>query len=477
MIFNGYTDHGGNEGIGNVDKIVRARYFPRNIQSIIDAVEVKMNGKSVQRIDQFNYIYNILHDFNCGDDSIRKNKIGQNADPSSKTWNFNGLIKRKNLYPLGLNAGAGHLVTNATAKDYGTYCIRQWLGLLGSGASTNIIHTGMLGDVVIELTLAGGGVLMQSAAIGALITYDNTTGIDGFTMIDPNTMTSVNGAEYDVVGPVASEGNNYTLDTISFNITKYSMPDSFYNAMASVLSSGQTYQIYYPNYSVFQGIPSTTKTTSTRFSIATKSLDMVIGTFQLPSRDTIDTPVLGGLNYTTRAISPATAAAGEEGLQTTTFDTLINYKYPLTFNNSKYFVRNGEYIQSARWLIGGTPLNSETLVEQYNGVLRAFNNAQTDMLGGIYKGCCSLNHFKTQFYAHILKLNAQTDTDAYTVSGVNCSENSIDLTWETTGSDPLITNPDTRLLPAGNSGCVPVLIAAYSSHLDINANRNIVYYT
>jgi len=477
MIFNGYTDHNGNIAAGNINRIVQARYFPRNIQSIIDSVDIKINGKSVQRIDQYGYIYNIFHDFNCGDDSLRKNKIGQNADPSSKTWNWNGLTKRKNLYPIGIFTGDNNsVITRGTAKDFGTYSIRQWLGLLGGNGSTSIIHTGMMGEVQIEITLAGGGVLCQSSAPNALTTYTNQTGIDTANMIDLNTLLNGTTAAYTTTGPVASEGNNYTLDNISFNITKYSMPDTFYNAMASVLASGQTYQIYFPNYSVYQGIPSTTKTSTTRFSIATKSLDMCIGTFQLPNRDTIGLPILGGQNYNTYATSFANALSGEEGLQNTSLDTLINFKYPLTFNSSRYFVRNGDLIQNARWLIGGTPMNSENILEMYNGVLRAFNS-QNDMVGGLYKGCCSLNHFRSQFFAHILKLSAQTENDAYTVSGVNCMENSLDITWETTGGDPDMTNPDTRLLPAGNTGAIPVIIACYSSHIDISANRNIVYYT
>lgn len=469
MIFTGYCQHGGNTGSGNVQKLVQARYFPRNTASIIDSIDIKINGSSKQRIDQYGYIYNILHDFNASDDSLRKNRIGQNATPDNKFWNFSGKTKRRNLYPMGI------VDYPETANDKGTYCIRQWLGLLGGNASTNIIHTGMLGDVVCEIVLNSGGILMQSDKPNINTTYTNGASATGGNMIDLTIANSDAGTNaYTTTGLVSAEGSNYYLTDISFNITKYSMPPSFYDAMASVLSSGETYQIYYPNYSIFQGIPTTDKSGSTRFSISTKSLDMVIGTFQVPSRDTISTPLIGGNDYTTYSISPATATYGEEGYATTYYDSLLQAGYPLTLNNSRYFLRNGEYIKQARWLIGGTPLNYETMVEIYNGALRAFNNSQCDMLGGIHKGCASLQHFRTQYFAHILKLNAQTDSDVFTVSGVNAQENSIDITWEVVGGDTA-SRVDTRILPTNT--CTPVLIACYSSHIDISANRSIISYS
>jgi len=468
MLFTGQCDHGGNGNVATVNKIVQARYFPRNIASIIDSVDIKINGKSVQRIDQYGYIYNIFHDFNCGDDALRKNKIGTNACPDNKVWSLAGRIKRKNLYPFGL------VDFPESYGDRAVYTIRQWLGLLGGNGSTSIIHTGMLGDVVIEITLASGGILCQSVMPDDT-SYTNTASITGGFKLNLINNSFGAAGTYTTAGTlVASQGTNYTLSDISFNITKYSMPDSFYNAMASVLASGQTYQIYFPNYSVYQGIPTNNKQSTTRFSIATKSLDMVIGTFTLPDRDVISNPLVGG-NGTTYMIGGSTDADGEEGREDTNYNKMVEDGYPLLLNTSRYFCRNGEYIKSCRYSIGGTPLNTETMLEMYNGVLRAFNNSQVDMLGGVHPGCASIDHFKTQYFAHILRLSAQTDNDVYTISGVNCAENSIDIQWETFGGEA-VANYDTRLLP-NNGNCVPLLIACYTSRIDISANRNIVFYT
>ncbi len=46
-----------------------------------------MSGQSCQKINQYGYINNIIHEFRCGHDAVAKNKFGCNSDPSSKsTW-------------------------------------------------------------------------------------------------------------------------------------------------------------------------------------------------------------------------------------------------------------------------------------------------------------------------------------------------------------------------------------------------------
>ena len=87
MNFIGATQHRGNNAGTNVANYVQKAYFPRNTASLIENLEIKINGQSRQNINQYGYIYNILHDFTCGHDAVAKNRIGCNADPSLKsTW-------------------------------------------------------------------------------------------------------------------------------------------------------------------------------------------------------------------------------------------------------------------------------------------------------------------------------------------------------------------------------------------------------
>ena len=184
MNFYGKTAHNGAVS-GAQKNYVQTRFFPRNIQSLISNLEVKINGRSIQNITQYNYIYNILNDYMCGTDATNKKRIGENADPSNKAAWINGVSIPRRGYPIGLwnsNALTSDDKFDASARDAGDYTIRNWLGILGGGASTNIIHTDMYGQIDIEITLDQAGILMLGAApiAAASGTLDTTLSITNY---------------------------------------------------------------------------------------------------------------------------------------------------------------------------------------------------------------------------------------------------------------------------------------------------------
>jgi hypothetical protein len=75
MNFTGATQHRGNAASTNVDNYVQKAYFPCNTASLIENLEIKYFGQSRHNINQYVYIYNILHDFTCGHDAVAKNKL------------------------------------------------------------------------------------------------------------------------------------------------------------------------------------------------------------------------------------------------------------------------------------------------------------------------------------------------------------------------------------------------------------------
>jgi hypothetical protein len=119
-------------------------------------------------------------------------------------------------------------------------------------------------------------------------------------------------------------------------------------------------------------------------------------------------------------LAAVASAVGEYGTYLKSFPFGLTAGWPKLLNNSKYFVRNGDGIQQCTYIVGNVRLIPETVPEQFNGVLRAWN-AQNDVLGGLYPGIASLAHYQSQFYAHILSLNVTNEHDIYTVSGLNCS--------------------------------------------------------
>ena len=316
---------------------------------------------------------------------------------------------------------------------------------------------------------------MLNNATGTTISYASTA----------NSENGVTFAAGSAVGAVNGTGTGYTLSYLGFIITRYDMPSSYYQAVASVLESGAVFKLYYPNYSIFLGNAIALGSgTTTRFNLLTQSLDMVISTRQVQDRGTNQLPILGTpASVYAAAVSTASwGTYGEFRSYSYTFNNAITNGASKTLNNSKYFVRNGDGIAYSTYIVGAVRLIPEYMYEQFNGVLRAWNN-QNDLLGGVYPEIQSLAHFQTQFYIHVLSLNVTNEHDMHTVSGLNCSATQISITWETTGIDTAkIANVDKaatsngHLFATGQLNATSILFACYTSRLEISAGRNIVSY-
>jgi hypothetical protein len=451
------TNHAGATG-GGAGGYVRPRYFPRNMQSLIESIDVKIGGRSIQQISQYGYIFNILNDYQCGNDALSKRRIGENGDPSSKSYYKDGIVFPVRGYPQGF------LAHEESGRDAGYYTWRNWLGLFSGAASTNILHSDMLGEVVVEIQLTGPGVLQLGADPGTTLPTDLTvnatfSGTSETNLNEKGTPTVASAA-------VAAEAAGFQLSDVFFTINRISMDPAFYEAMRNVLLSGAVYKLYYPNYQVFTGVPTSTKTGSTRFSLTTESLDMCIGTFQVPTRDTIGAPINSFISDRSQA---------EFGQSRATLANLIANGHAVTFNNSRFYLRNGSGLKNCAWKVGYNTLPSETIPEQFNQVLKAFGQ-KNDVLGGLYPGLKNLADFQTCFYGHILSLQDVDQQDIYTVSGMNASQQPISIEWVYTGGETV--NTDSNNVVAYSSGdCLPVIIACYSSHIDITAGRNIQFYS
>ena len=472
MNFYGKTAHNG-AVTGAQKNYVQTRFFPRNIQSLISNLEVKINGRSIQNITQYNYIYNILNDYMCGTDATNKKRIGENADPSNKAAWIEGVSIPRRGYPIGLYNGTAITSDDkfdACARDADNFTIRNWLGLLSSAASTNIIHTDQYGQIDIEITLDQAGILMLGAApiTAAAGTLDSLLSSTNYGFLGD--IATANG------GVVASESAQYVLSNISFNIVRMDMPSYFYEAMANVLAAGTVYKLYYPNYQIFTGQSTTSKSGTTRFSITTKSLDYCIGTFQCASRDTISTVLNSNI---------ATAGSGEFGNASYTAGALINSGAQRVFNQSKYFARNGSGVKNGTWYAGSVKLISETPLQMYNSVLRGFN-MKNDLLGGTSPYIRHYPDFIETAFGHLISFQATGENDLYTISGLDSSQQPLSIAWEVVGGDTV--SDSTNGLAGIKSGqkilndntvfkkddaCLPVVIAAYSSHLEITSGRNI----
>jgi len=162
MEYRGETKHMGKTNTGGgagADGYLGTRFFPRNSASIIEQLDVEINGQTRFTCNNYGLLYNTLFDYTAAQDSLNRRKVGENADPSSKfayvheTGGDEVYFERR-----GFSVGS---LDDDSARDKEDYVIRSWLGLLNP--STAIIDTNILGSVVIKIRLAPSSCLMLGA--------------------------------------------------------------------------------------------------------------------------------------------------------------------------------------------------------------------------------------------------------------------------------------------------------------------------
>ena len=77
--YKGETTHAGaavNGTAGATREYVRSRFFPRNSSSVIQSMQIKINGGIKVDIPDYNFVYNMLHDYTQGADALKRRQAG-----------------------------------------------------------------------------------------------------------------------------------------------------------------------------------------------------------------------------------------------------------------------------------------------------------------------------------------------------------------------------------------------------------------
>ena len=448
MEFDGETTDNGKITTGPTNHR-QTRFFPRNTASIIEQLDVEVNGQSRFSCNNYGLLYNTLFDLTCAQDSLNRRKVGENADPSSKYYtDATGNVRERRGYSIGN-------VTNDTVSDKDHYVIRSWLGLLSP--STSIIDTNLLGSVVIKIRLAPPTCLILGAQCD--------TSVNNIAENADNNETGVvvSAASGDAT-PINSTQPDYTLKNVKFSIVRYQMPADFYASEAAKLKSGAVFKLWFSNYTI-QSCPrvrANNKQGVNRTSISTKSLDWVMGTFRLPDYDTISYPL--------NSLKPSPSSYGVVGSTKRTWEDQVRAGLRRLFNNSRYFARNGSSITKTQWTVGFKEEPARNMQQQFDHVLQHFNIQNDQGAGGMYPGIQSLHHFRETFYCDIVSLTCnQSETD-YVIAGLDTQETPLQITWDVT-SEP--TGIIDELIPDVSKDCTPYLICGYTSCLEMQGGRQI----
>jgi hypothetical protein len=191
--------------------------FPKHVESLVDRISVEINGQMIESsFRNYNLLFRRLAGLSLGDkDYIRG--VLQNSIPS-----------------IGSNV--------ATYATYKQFCIKQWLGFIGS-AQPQCLDTSILGTVRLHISLAPNSVLIKDTYGAGTATY-------------------------------SLRKNYFTVDTISLN-------DGVYYSVVNARLSDPENPIEIPfqtwtHFSKGQG----QLDGQTQATLSTESLDILVGTYQ-----------------------------------------------------------------------------------------------------------------------------------------------------------------------------------------------------
>ena len=450
----------------------QGKYLPRNgLASLISAIDIQINGKSISNIVGYSYLYNLIKDWVLGKDLT--NRVNEMRDPSSFFCHDSGKIVPIRGFPIVKYTGTA-ATDDKFLRFQQRYFCRDFIGFLNESSQT-IINTAMLGLVQIQIWLESPAVLILGSKPSTALAATNSTTSSSLQItrsagIIPQRANSMegwldltNGAGLQLM---TAPPNSATISTLSqFLIDQqrfmrvsqnFTMGDTGIaidgNVKIDALNSGNLgdlnnvnaaavaaetntfilsdifftvtrYQFYDPTY---YNIINKVFSEGRVFNIHFKNYDMYTGPSTTSRTQTHRVTVASEcLNWVVNTfqlndretqqqvcntlISPQ--AAAEVGAYQATIDSQIASALPRTFNNSVYFVRNGSKIKTSYYKVDGDPVGNGAPREPWevykDNIL--FWEGETKGINKQYEGCQSLYHFIETFYNDILSFQFNRD--------------------------------------------------------------------
>lgn len=403
-------------------------HFPRLTSSLIKTLAVYVNGTLIERIDNYNILYNKLYDLDGGGVDQTAKRFLEISDPSV-------------LYTTGANSTdftAGtpkFLVDHNEPSDVNRkLMINNWLGFI-STCNCPCPDTNDLNLIEVEITLADEKVLWCSR--------------------------DTSGASNAIVQPL---GAAFSLKNIHFTISKIVFNDPlYYNLKASkLLSSGLT--IGYQTY-ITSKTAAVTKQSSVNVltTVNSTSLDQLICCLQ-PADPQIYTLQLSGSNSATTVTSFESKNATHSVGQTNTLP--YHNSAGDLYNQSYYFVSDATGLVASSVEINNTPLMPQPFddAEIYNETLISLGNLNQDMSSGIHPGCRSLSLFLKYYFTHIVSLENIQQGDFYK-SGLDGKSSALNVAWKMTfnGASASLVTPyifakTTRVMVVNEGHAISVVV-------------------
>jgi hypothetical protein len=525
-----WFNHRGNASGAAANNYVQTVYPPRyGLASLIQEFNIYLNGQTISKTSSYAYIHNWVRDWlQTFDVEVIDNGLNTVDDPSKlysyQTGNaasLKGYIVPRRGFPASNNVA--DLDINTRLRNKYHMNLSESVGFFGE-ASSKIINTAILGELKLEIIFTSQ---IASCILGAAVqddipvytqtaaTLENQNNVVATTLVDDTTDISTNAlsattklqrriniqkytynfttgdsgvptpgnfdASYNKctnVGAIAAETNIYSISNIVLHIEALQFKTrDYYDVMNKLVESGN-YRYHFKRYVLYSDAPTTSRQIDYRMIVNSECVNYILCTFRPDGYTTLSNPV-------NTLIAPL--ATGHTGAYQATIDNQIAAGLPYTFNNSKFFIRNGQRISRLGFKVDDVLFEPRTNQEMYIDNLRHWRNYIPGVESRPYKGLKNIYDFINCFYTGILSFETKSDDDmkmVYPLRGFNTNGKQIAISAftevDSTAAGDLYTAQAgsnakgfSTIDLAPGSAATPTFLVCTTNYLVLNGRRNV----
>lgn len=369
--------------------------LPAKIDTLIERVELSAGGVQVQQ--GVNH-YNIL----------RHAKDALTGDHCNKVLGHPEMVRNVSYVD-------GSTITNANGEIYGNgngetqFCIDFFEGFLGT-CEPKILDSSILPDLVVTIYLAdnvvcssvAGNNMCALTAAASATQQDNSFGKDG------------------TVAP------SYSLNNIYAQVEALGLADATYdNLVASMIAAKGYLEIPFKQYFSYQN----THTGSTRFTVATQSLDRIWTCFRDPnySASPAAPVVVNGMKISSNSKTANASTAIETGVPQ--FDS----GGVLEFNKEQYRGKYYNFVEPASGSMNKYQFQlNGAYFPQFPASAEAMYQISKNSTVGYFADEYSLDTYKNNFFVQCIRLNLPDSEYSRLISGLDTRAIAIQCLYNTT---------------------------------------------
>ena len=527
-----YFNHRGNAAAGSANNYVQSVYPPRyGLASLIQELNIYLNGQTISKTSQYAFIHNWVMDWVQNFDvELMDNGLNTVDDPSKlfsyqTAGNMKGnIVPRRGFPASSVDAADGDANINARLKNKYHMNLSDSIGFFGD-SSSKIINTAYFGELKLEIIFTSqiASCILGSSVPAAIpvysqtaATFENQNNVVATTLVNDSTDISSNGlsattklqrrvniqkytsnfttgdtgvptsgnfdASFNACGTpgtVNADANQvYYISNITLHIEALQFKTrDYYDVMNKLVDSGN-YRYHFKRYVLYSDAATTSRQIDYRMVVNSECVNYILATFRPDGYTTLSNPV-------NTLISPV--SAGHTGVYQATVDNQIAAGLPYTFNNSKYFIRNGQRISRLGFKVDDTPFEPRTNQEMYIDNLRHWRNYIPGVETRPYKGLKNIYDFINCFYTGILSFETKSDDDmkmVYPLRGLNTNGKQISISVNTEVDSTAVADAyvaqagdnsrgfSTIDLSPGNAA-VPTFLVCTTNYLLLNGRRNV----